>query len=57
MILSMYSGIILGVILGIAVAFLIEYFNDSIRNQKEAEEELRLPVLASIPEFILQKKT
>ena len=49
-------GAILAIITGVALAFIIEYYNDSLRSPTEAEKELNIPVFASIPEFRLPKK-
>ena len=46
-----FLGIVGGLVLGLTLAFLAEYFNDSVRNQRELEEEVKLPVLGSVPEF------
>jgi len=48
-------GLILGLVTGLAFAFLVEYFNDSLRTRTEVEEELNLPVLAMVPESPLRK--
>ncbi|MEW6443433.1 MAG: hypothetical protein AB1640_21045 [bacterium] len=44
-------GILGGTVLGLFLAFMAEYFHDSVRTVREAEEELKLPVLGSIPEL------
>jgi len=44
-------GAILGIAFGLALAFMLEYFNDSLRTRTEVEKELGLPVLATVPEF------
>jgi len=51
-----FLGIILGIITGLGMALILEYFNDSLRTQMEVEKELNLPFLASIPEFTFRKK-
>lgn len=48
-------AIILGIVCGLTAAFLIEYFSDTLKNEREAEEELDLPVLCSIPDFTLKQ--
>lgn len=46
--LNLLLGILLGATGGLGLAFLREYFDDSIKGTEEAEEKLGLPVLASI---------
>ncbi len=48
-------GAILGMILGIGAAFVIEYLDTSIRDPKDIEFLTDLPVLASIPVIKIQK--
>ena len=38
-----------GLVLGILLAFLLDYLDPSVRDRREAEEMLRLPVLAEVP--------
>jgi uncharacterized protein involved in exopolysaccharide biosynthesis len=49
-------AIIGGVVFGLALAFFIEYFNEGLRDKREAEQALNVPVLASIPEFVLRNR-
>ncbi|HEY0776537.1 MAG TPA: polysaccharide biosynthesis tyrosine autokinase [Gemmatirosa sp.] len=42
-------GLALGLLLGVAAAFLIDHFNTSIRNRDELETVLQIPGLAVIP--------
>lgn len=42
-------GLLLGVLIGLGGAFLLEYFNTSIRSSKEIEELMEISVLANIP--------
>jgi uncharacterized protein involved in exopolysaccharide biosynthesis len=49
-------AIIGGVVFGLALAFFVEYFNEGLRDRREAEQTLNLPVLASIPEFALRNR-
>ncbi|MBD3420822.1 MAG: polysaccharide biosynthesis tyrosine autokinase [Chitinivibrionales bacterium] len=44
-----YIGILVGLILGIAVAFLIEYLDQTIKDPKEVEKVLELPLLGIVP--------
>jgi len=50
-------GVLLGLVTGLAMAFMVEYFNDSLRTRTEVEKELRLPVLATVPESPLGMKS
>ncbi len=49
-------GLLLGLVTGLAFAFLVEYFNDGLRTRAEVEQELNLPVLAMVPESPLRNK-
>jgi len=49
--LNIILGIILGLGTGLLIAFLIEYFNDGLRNELEVQKELNLPVFGTVPEF------
>jgi uncharacterized protein involved in exopolysaccharide biosynthesis len=40
-----------GLSLGIAIAFVFDFFNNSLRTEEDVEYYLRVPVLASIPDF------
>ncbi|MEH7076832.1 YveK family protein [Neobacillus drentensis] len=44
-------GIIGGLVIGIALAFFLESFDDRIRSKKEIEEILDIPVLGKIPKI------
>lgn len=48
--LNLMLGALIGLGLGIGLTFLLEYFDDSIKNPEELEH-LGLPILASIPEI------
>lgn len=39
----------IGLLIGIALAFLMDYIDPSVRSRQEAEDVLRLPVLGEIP--------
>jgi capsular polysaccharide biosynthesis protein len=41
--------VIIGVVLALALAFLLEYLDSSIRDERDARKVLELPVLGSIP--------
>ncbi|HET7564406.1 MAG TPA: polysaccharide biosynthesis tyrosine autokinase [Gemmatimonadaceae bacterium] len=45
-------GVMVGVMLGGACAFLLEHLNTSIRRREELERALQLPGLAVIPQFV-----
>ena len=49
--LNMVLGVVLGVFGALALAFFLEYLDDSLEKTEEVEEYLQLPVLASIPEL------
>ena len=40
---------IIGLLVGIGLAFLLDYIDPSVRSREEAEDVLRLPVLGEIP--------
>ena len=40
---------LIGLLLGIGVAFLVDYFDQSVRTREEVEAVLRMPVLGEIP--------
>jgi succinoglycan biosynthesis transport protein ExoP len=47
--LNLGLRVLLGLIAGAALAFLIEYLDDSVRSPREAQDVLGLPVLGEIP--------
>jgi capsular exopolysaccharide synthesis family protein len=47
--LNLMLGIVLGITLAIVGAFVIDYLDGSIKDEREVEEELALPSLAQIP--------
>jgi capsular exopolysaccharide synthesis family protein len=49
LILNLLLGILLGLTLAIVGAFVIDYLDGSIKDEREVEEELALPPLAQIP--------
>lgn len=49
LILNFLLRIILGVAVGIGLAFLLEYLDDSVREAREVEQLLGLPVVGTIP--------
>jgi capsular polysaccharide biosynthesis protein len=44
-------GAIIGLVLGIGLSMIFEYFDDSFHSINEVEEFLGLPVLAAIPKM------
>ncbi len=48
-------GLIGGLLLGMAVAFLLDFLDQSVRTQKDIEEKLSLPFLGSIPMIAVRK--
>jgi capsular polysaccharide biosynthesis protein len=53
--LNYIIGALCGLALGLAMAFILEFFNDSLRTEIEVEKELHLPVLGTLPEFELTR--
>ena len=49
--LNTVVGAILGLFVGIGLAFMLEYLNKSVNNADDVREYLDLPVLGSIPDF------
>jgi uncharacterized protein involved in exopolysaccharide biosynthesis len=49
--LALVMGFFVGAFGGLGCAFLAEYLDDSLENPEQAETILKLPVLASVPEF------
>lgn len=49
LLLNLLLGILLGLTLAIVGAFVIDYLDGSIKDDREVEEELALPALAQIP--------
>ncbi len=47
----MTLGVLLGAILGVGLAFVLQRFDTKIYNRKDAEQAFRLPVLAEIPKL------
>lgn len=45
------AGAIIGVFLGIGLAFLFEYFDKTLKNPEDVEQYLGLPVLGTIPKI------
>ena len=49
-------GTFMGCLLGISIAFAVEYMDDSLRTAEEVESYLELPVLAELPKVKLPKR-
>lgn len=49
--LNLIIATIVGILLGLGVVFLVDWFDGRIRDERDVENELQLPVLASIPEL------
>ena len=54
--LNIILGFIMGLIVSMGVAFVIEYFDTSIKGIEDIEKALKLPVLASIPSIFAKGK-
>lgn len=48
-------GILIGIILGIAFALLLEYLDQSLKNPRDVEKELDLPLLGVVPQIETNK--
>lgn len=48
---TVLTAVLLGLLLGVCLAFAVEYFDDSIKMVEDAEQQLRLPLLGAIPEM------
>lgn len=48
--LNLTAGVVLGIIAGLVVAFIFNYFDTSIKTLEDAERSLGLPVLGVIPQ-------
>lgn len=46
--LNVFIGFIVGLSIGIGLAFLFEYFNNTFRDSEEVENELKVPVIGTI---------
>lgn len=47
--INVVIGALAGIVLGIAAAFLIERFDNTIKSKEELEKELDVPIIGSIP--------
>lgn len=48
-------GILIGIILGIALALLLEYLDQSLKDPRDVERELELPLLGVVPQIETEK--
>lgn len=49
--LNIAIGAVLGIFLGVGVAFLLEFMDNTIKTKEDVERLLQLPVLGEIPDF------
>ncbi len=49
--LNLIIATIVGLLLALGIVFLVEFFDGRIRDERDVESELQLPVLASIPQL------
>lgn len=49
--MNLMVATIVGLLLGLGIIFLVDWFDGRIRDERDVEGELQLPVLASIPEL------
>jgi polysaccharide biosynthesis transport protein len=49
--LNLIIATVVGLLLGLGIVFLVDWFDGRIRDERDVEGELQLPVLASIPEL------
>ena len=52
--LNLALGFLLGGIGGVGFAFFREYLDDTLEKPEQVEKTLQIPVLASVPEFVIQ---
>lgn len=55
--LNLSLGIVVGLILGLGTAFLLEYLDTSIKTPKDIERYVKLPILGSIPRLKTSAET
>jgi tyrosine-protein kinase Etk/Wzc len=49
------AGLLVGLVMGVAAAFFLEYMDDSIKQGQDVEQDLRLPVVGLIPKIHVAK--
>jgi uncharacterized protein involved in exopolysaccharide biosynthesis len=52
---NLLLGIVFGVLGGVGLAFFLEYFDQTIRNEEDAERSLGYPVIAVVPDASLKR--
>ena len=55
--LNLALGLIGGIVVAAGAAFASEYFDSSVKSTEEAEELLRLPALATVPNFAVARRS
>src|SRR5262245_1465207 len=55
--LNLVLGLVGGLVVACGAAFASEYFDSSVKSTEEAEELLRLPALATIPNFAIARRS
>ncbi|NMA61587.1 MAG: lipopolysaccharide biosynthesis protein, partial [Firmicutes bacterium] len=51
--LTIAIGAVLGMFLGVGIAFLVEFMDTTVKTKEDAEKLLGIPVLGQIPDFDL----
>ncbi|MFA6809227.1 MAG: Wzz/FepE/Etk N-terminal domain-containing protein [Eubacteriales bacterium] len=54
--LNILIAFVVGLMAAVGLVFLIEFLDNTIKNEKDVEEILGLPVLGTIPDFYAEKK-
>jgi capsular exopolysaccharide synthesis family protein len=54
--LNLFLGLSAGVVLALGATALCEYFDDSVKSSEEMESVLRIPALATIPNFAIARR-
>lgn len=53
---NLMFAMLIGLGVGVAAAFVCEYFDSSVKSREEVEELLHLPTLATVPNFALARR-
>ncbi|MCM3253608.1 YveK family protein [Priestia aryabhattai] len=56
LLMNIVSALAVGLILGSALAFLLDFIDTTFKNTKEVEEELELPIIGIIPKIPLHRE-
>lgn len=56
-VLNMAIGLVVGLMLGVGLAFLLEYLDNTIKNEQDIEKLLELPVLGAITTIDMEAET